>query len=247
VVDAVKLEGLQKEIIITSPFVRNRITEHIECADFMQVFAIAQKSLLTNWTSQRQADWAKKQFDQGQMIGKPIAYSQKENKVEPGLIIYSFNDQNEKVRLAEFMPIPFETSPISWWDQFMNLFDDSKPRPFGFSLVTRGFTGFDDQNEGNPESVIQEQLDISLLLGIVSKYGRAGRITPEGHFMDNLAKAFDQGYSVWDAVDKYNPQQPDTVAFMCTYRHCKDVIYIYRDKVDVEKCMGEIGFIINDN
>ena len=254
VIDAVELEGLEREIIIESPYVKERMLEYIHAKELESAIIVAFGSLSRKWNSQEQADWAKKQFDQGQTANHPIAYTNNEDEAYLGVDIYSFNDENERVLLLSLRTEsinPFEASEAqdkSWFSEFFGSFFgedrvvNDEEQPFGMVLTAKGYNG--SANHLNPEaSVASEKLDITGLLSLLGSHGGVPTATSWGTFFDGLADAT----SMTVEAIQYESVERDTTGFTCDHPRCRGIIFGFQSVDETERThTGNIEYLTED-
>lgn len=233
---AIDLDGLEQEIVITSPYVRDKVTEYTKVRNYEDaVRATYNAADHETFTTAEDAAWAAQTFDVGQAAGSPAAIRNKYEERDLGLVIYSYSDEGKKMLLLSMIPERVKLSdfltgkdqPKDNWlvDIWNSLFsgetgdNSDQEQPFGYVLHIQGVDGVDHFR--NPTSNYTENLDVSTLFGMGLRWGGAKKATRFGHILDNIAKSADASSD----GSSLNHTQRVEKGFTCDYEECQGLFF----------------------
>ena len=175
VIRSIDVDGLEREIVINSPYAVNCILSYLEDGDVMSALSATVEAANSYYQTQADADWASRQIDVGQMAGNPGAEVYKENQAVRGTNVYSYNPDGEKVLLFSLairqdysggngQESGDDQSIFSKVLEFFSPGQKQSDQKFGLVLTWSGPSGPDNHLNSNTTEGY-ETINIDLLIG----------------------------------------------------------------------------------
>ncbi|WP_438968529.1 RHS repeat-associated core domain-containing protein [Nonlabens sp.] len=203
VIHARELEGLEEEIMITSPYVRDKIQEYLSCGDIVSAIGAARNAYM--WQNEGQIKHAQKSFKvNGQTVGQPSSIVTNSHELETkGFDVRSYNNEGEIIYLfggsvtVRDIPTDINEDDEAWYEppiKWVNsLFEPGNANDTSSSNSDQGGITFTvrthdprlggNRTTGQPDQVI----DITELYEVAS--GQAGSAATMSRILNGLYAA----------------------------------------------------------
>ena len=229
------MEGLEEEIMITSPYVRDKIQEYISCGDIVSAIGAARNAYI--WQNEGQVKHAQKSFKvNGQTVGQPSSIVTNSEELESkGFDVRSYNNEGEIIYLfggsvtVRDIPTDINEDDEAWYEppiKWLNsLFEPGNANDTSSSNSDQGGITFTvrthdprlggNRTTGQPDQV----MDITELYEVAS--GQAGSGATMSKILDGLYaanKAIGAAKAADEANDNNKVEEAKDVELKVVYK-----------------------------